>query len=142
MSANSETHNFKSTQNTSRKRHAQQNLHNHSPTSQKQNKREKHSIFLSEQEKKLQERCRKFGVPYEMPEQNETYLKLKNRKKILNRQIEKTKTYQINENDIPHLLLLLKTTKFLIKLWIQYEHSNSNNRSISFNFVQFVMRGD
>lgn len=84
MTANSETHNFKCTQNTSRKRYAQQNLHNHSPTSPKQNKREKHT-FLSEQEKKLQERCRKLGVPYETSAQIETHLKLKNR----NRQIEK-----------------------------------------------------
>lgn len=64
MTANSETHNFKRTQNTSRKR-------------------------LAEQEKKLQERCRKFGVPYEMPAQNKTYLKLKNKKQKLNRQIER-----------------------------------------------------
>lgn len=55
MTANSNAHNFKSTQNTSRKRSAQQSLHNPSPTFQKQNKREKHGIFLSEQEKKLQE---------------------------------------------------------------------------------------
>lgn len=37
-----------------------------------------------------------------MPAQNETYLKLKNRKKRLNRQIEKKiNTFQIKENDIP-----------------------------------------
>lgn len=133
---------IESTQNTSRKRLAQQNLHNSSPTSQKQNKREKHTI-LSEQEKKLQERCRKFGVQYEMPAQNETYLKLKNGKQKLNRQIEKKiNTYQIKENVIPPPLLFPKTANILIKLWILYEHLNFNKWHILSNFVQFVMRGD
>lgn len=81
----------------------------------KNKSKEKKYTFLSEQEKNFQERCRTFGVPYETPAQNETYLKLKNRKQRLNWQIENPpKTYQIEENDIPHLLLLLKTTNILI----------------------------
>lgn len=47
---------------------------------QRQGKKSKHTNFAPENEKKLQERCRKFGIQYEEPAENESYQKYKLRR--------------------------------------------------------------
>lgn len=83
-----------------RKRHLAQNAcaSNVSTTG----KKSKHTNFAPESEKKLQELCRKYGIQYEEPAENESYQKYKLRKSKLYRQIKcKIEKYKLNESEIP-----------------------------------------
>lgn len=69
---------------------------------QRQGKKSKHTNFTPENEKKLQERCRKFGIQYEEPAENESYQKHKLRRYKLQKQTKcKIEKYKQNESDIP-----------------------------------------
>lgn len=59
-------------------------------------------ILHLKMKKKLQERCRKFGIQYEEPAENESYQKYKLRRSKLQKQTKcKIEKYKQNESDIP-----------------------------------------